>query len=895
MQPSIRDGTRQDIRTDYGFAPRMRVRQSIAVTVPASLRRAGVTAREAEVLDALSARMTNAEIAERLVISVRTVESHVSALLAKLDEPDRRALAVRARSLFQAEPLPLAASLVASTSDRLVGRASELKRLAGLAERTRGAGVRRLALITGEAGIGKTRVAAEAAAGLHAAGAIVVHGRCQQDALIPYQAFLEAARPLGIDEQISRPAAEAGGDARFARYRRFEEFDRLLASQRALVVFVLDDIQWIDPSGLQLLRHVLHHVDRSPALVIATGRPEVANPRQMLAAVLESAQAADALEIIELQGLSLQEAEALAGSFPIVDSGWTRAAWQRTGGNPFLLSELLRHARPEGELPPTARDAIVRRIAGLGPTVFEVLAAAAVFGEVFGHDVVIAALGGDAQAHAAALERAFGAGLVLEDSARRGEYRFAHAIVREALLAITSPSHRSRLHLKVAETLAAHGGPGVASDVARHRHAALPDGDPHRARLAALEGFEHAMSAHAYEVAISLADMALDAIEAGGGSESERADALLRRARAQIKTGDLERGISDCRLVLGLANRHDLPRLRAEAVLGWADASAVWARQPELRAALERVLEEHLDDLALQAQLKARLAQVLYYEDAHERRLQLSRAAVDDARRTNQPHTLASVLATTHSALWEPSQLDQRIGVASQVVDIAVSTGQPELEALGLGWLAVDRLEAGDVRGADSAFERHAVLAERLQQRLALRDVELWAAMRAMLDGRFDDASERVERARDLGETARDPSAETIYWVQRYWLALERGSRADTDDVVGPCTRFVNDNTDVPAWRAAVAMLHARRGDHKAARPHYELLAANGFRTIPRDDVSRRNVRTPERRRASPFAAGCPDALRRSSRPHRPRTGLQGVSPPLLGPSRLDGWADRCG
>jgi DNA-binding CsgD family transcriptional regulator len=812
--------------------------QSVAMDLPAALRVAGVTAREAEVLEALGARLTNAEIADRLFISVRTVESHVSALLRKLGEADRRSLAGRAHGMLEPATVPFPPSLADSRDGPVfVGRADELARLSALAERARVEGVRRGVLLCGEAGIGKTRLAAEIAARSHESGAVVVHGRCQQDALAPYQAFIEAIGPLTVGRgggPLATPVCRSTDDASAARYRQFEQYDHLLTAPAPLVVFVLDDVQWIDPSGLRLLRHVLHHVARSPLLLLATGRPEAVTPRHPLAGVLASGAA---LEVVELAGLSLHEAESLAVSLHYGNAEQARSVWDRTAGNPFLIGELLRHvADVPDAIPPAARDAIVRRVAGLGPATFDVLAAAAVAGETFRAGLVSAALGGDTASHAAALDRAYAAGLVREDPAQRGSYRFVHAIVREALEAVISPSHRSRLHLRIADALEGIG-PMTAPEAAWQRHAALPDGSPDLARRAAMQAFEQAMATLAYEVAATFADLALDAIAAGAGGEPERAATILRRSRARIRAGDLEQGTADCRLALELANRHDLPDVRAQAALAWAEGAPLWGRHPELRAAIEHALARGVADLGLRAELKARLAQLLYYEDQPDQRATLSREAVDDARRSARDGTLASVLATTHVALWDPGHLTERTQVAHEILAIAASAGQPELEVQGLGWLAVDLLEAGDLRRADDAFARHAALARRLPQRLVQRDVELWGAMRAILDGRFAAATEQIERARDLGEAAHDPSTDTIYWVQRYWLAIERDDPADMDAVVEPCEWITAENTDVPAWHAALAMLHTRRGDLAAARRHYEPLTAQGLGSIPRDVV----------------------------------------------------------
>lgn len=504
----------------------------------------------------------------------------------------------------------------------------------------------------------------------------------------------------------------------------------MLASRTEPLLFVLDDVQWADPSELQLLRHLLSHPDRSPLLVVATTRPEGLDPTHPLATVIASADAHHLVDFVVLEGLSQPEVEALAGHLARSPQGRAQRVWERTGGNPFLVWALLGGAGGEEPLPGSARDAIARQVAALGPTVFQVLTGAAVAGEAFRGEVVAAALGGERPNYLAALERAVGAGLVVEDKDRAGHYRFRHAIVRDALSGAITPTRRVDLHLRMAHALQATADPQALPEVARHLHAALPAGDAGAARRAALRAAVQAMERFAYEVAAFCADMALDAIDAGGGDESDRAEARQLRGDAHLKAGDLEQAASDFQASLAVARAGRDQRRCAEAVLGWAASSAVWGRHPQLRAALEELLASDIDDPGLRAQLKAKLAQVLYYEGAPERRAELSRGALEDARASGRSDTVASVLVATHAALWGPQDLDARTAVAQEIVSVARSSSRLELEASGLAWLAADLLEAGDLQGADEAMARHAALAERLHQRLLLRDVELWKGMR---------------------------------------------------------------------------------------------------------------------------------------------------------------------
>ena len=161
-----------------------------------SLRDLGVTRREAEVLDALRADLTNAEIAARLYVSLRTVESHVSTLLRKLGAANRRELVAiaaergdRAGLVRPALPAPL--ELLAD-GRRHVGREAELARLSAVWEQA-ASGQVRVVIVAGEAGIGKSRLVAELAAGVHGRGGRVVLGACFADAAAPYEPFAQCS------------------------------------------------------------------------------------------------------------------------------------------------------------------------------------------------------------------------------------------------------------------------------------------------------------------------------------------------------------------------------------------------------------------------------------------------------------------------------------------------------------------------------------------------------------------------------------------------------------------------------------------------------------------------------------------------------------------------------
>jgi hypothetical protein len=110
--------------------------------------------------------------------------------------------------------------------------------------------------------------------------------------------------------------------------------------------------------------------------------------------------------------------------------------------------------------------------------------------------------------------------------------------------------------------------------------------------------------------------------------------------------------------------------------------------------------------------------------------------------------------------------------------------------------------------------------------------------MRAILDGRFDDAERESSRALLLGERADDPHARMFWWVQRYWLVLERGGpRDELTQLVGVYEELADQYRQVPAWLAKLALLHVRLGDHDRARDLAADLAADRFARLPTDAV----------------------------------------------------------
>jgi DNA-binding SARP family transcriptional activator len=387
-----------------------------------------------------------------------------------------------------------------------VGREAELARLRNL--RSAVSETTRVALIAGEAGSGKTRLAARFAVETAAEGVSVLYGSCGEQELVPLEPFAEALGAHG----------EPGLDAALVE-------ERLTATPGARLVLVLDDLQWADRVTLALLCRILRGPLSSRLLVVATYREDAADAP--LYGALADIRRTCEVERIELGGLGLAEVAALIGSAfeTSAAAAEARTIHNRTGGNPFYVRELARHVaeRPATafvDVPEGIRDVVRARMKGLSAGCPEALGAAAVLGDSFEVAVLTAVTGTDEDEIQRILDEAAEAALVEEVSA--GRYRFAHRLTRDAVYAGLGPTRRTRMHGAAASALAEQHGlePGRRlGEIALHRCEAAGEGG----------------DAEAVDLAAGAASIAMDE------GAYEQAVALLTRALAVVPDGDVER------------------------------------------------------------------------------------------------------------------------------------------------------------------------------------------------------------------------------------------------------------------------------------------------------------------------------------------------------------------
>ncbi|HET6663927.1 MAG TPA: AAA family ATPase, partial [Acidimicrobiales bacterium] len=325
-----------------------------------------------------------------------------------------------------------------------VGRDAELAVL-GAAWDLAAGGARHVVVVTGEAGIGKTRLATEAARRVSAQGGLVLFGRCDQDAIVPYQPIVEAldgyvaATPAyelaALDEaaraelaavlpSLDGPRAAGGGPD--GRSRLFDAVTTLVASAAAdrAVLLVLDDLQWADDDTLLLVRHLLRRAGDAPVLVVAISRDHDVAPGSVLGDVIHALDRDGWVRRLPLRGLEESDVRVLLRQgvpTPRDQVALARRLVAETAGNPFLVTEMLRTPldATDAPIPLSVQELVAGRLARLGGPATELLRTAAVAGTRFELDLVAAAAGLDETATLDGLDAALESGLITEESAER--------------------------------------------------------------------------------------------------------------------------------------------------------------------------------------------------------------------------------------------------------------------------------------------------------------------------------------------------------------------------------------------------------------------------------------------------------------------------------------------
>jgi class 3 adenylate cyclase len=778
--------------------------------------------------------------------------------------------------------IPLPSRLAVRPTVGVVGREAETQAIADAKKRVNGDQVREVLLISGEAGVGKTALVAEAARAACEDGACVLFGHCEEDLATPYQLFAEALnhyvthatedRLLAhVEEQgadlarlvpaLSRRIPELpdskATDADTERFLLFAAVVRLLAraSEDQPVVLVLEDLQWADRGSLLLLRHLIaaEHVMR--VLVIATFRDGELSRTHPLVETLAALHRQSGISRIEMTGLDdmgvLSLMEAAAGQ-AMDDAGvaLAHAVYNETDGNPFFVSEVLRHLSETGAiyqdtagrwtaqgppeqiaLPESVRVVIGARVGRLGPAAEHVLSVAAVIGRDFDLDLLARATGISEEELLDVLDAAAAAALVRELTNAAGRYIFAHALIQHTLYEDLGPTRRAHAHRQVAEALEELCGdrPGTrVGELARHWFSATQPVDLKKAIEYSRQAADAALIGLAPEEALRYYSQALDICSRVDDPDEELGlDLRIGLGTAQRQTGDP--GFRDT--LLHAARRAiaigDTDRLVAATL---ANDRGTFSTVDTIDAEKVEVLEIALDRLPAQRPERALLLAMLCSEQTIgsplDRRKGLADEAIAVAEKSGDDVTIVRVLNHVTLPLAVPSLLRWSLARTSDALVRAQRIGDPLLLCSAASGRRFTAACSGDIVEMDRCFEIKSPLVEQLDQPFLTWVHTLQRTTRALIAGDTNEAEKWATEALQIGIDGGQPDAAVIFGAQFIMVSLWRGTLGDLIPMI---MQAIDDNPGLPVFVAVLALAHSEADHVEESRQLLEGFATGGF------------------------------------------------------------------
>ncbi len=754
-----------------------------------------------------------------------------------------------------------------------VGRQAELKQLlAGLDrafQRTGG-----MFLLSGEPGIGKTRLAEALTVEARRRGAAVFSGRSTQaEGAPPYWPWVQILRSLirDVGEQefgaLAGPrlaqilqlvpelraqfpdAGQASVEDEQARFQTYDSVTQVLldSAMKRPVVLVLDDMHWADAPTLLVLKLLAGDLARSPAMVIVTYRDRELPANNPLRAQLADFVRAGETTEIALTGLNHADVvhlfRALTG-FELGASMVDRLLSQ-TGGNPFFLSELAKSFATEdpdstrwtafdsGDTVPSGVEAVLRRtVEGLSDDCRRMLDVAAVAGQDLQLDLLEAATGTVRSKLLGLVDEAIIKGVATRVD---GGYAFAHGLVRDTVYRRLPTAGRSKLHARIGRVLEqltkGWADPPLAQLAYHFVEASVLDRTLHKKALDyASAAARRALSELAYEEAVRILELALakvDPIEVG-----ERAELLLELGRARYLAGDIGGAMANAAEVSHLAEKLNDSDLLARAALVVRGVGG-----PGLSVEIKRLcaiaMRRPSLDASLRIQVLSQLTVALMQTgDAADERAakEASHEAVRLAERAVDPDVVFAGIHARQMATSGPDGVDERLQLADRTLRLAQETGRSSIAQWGHAWRIDALIQLGRIDQAEVAVAAQASHADQLREPLARWRTFQFRSWLALLRGRFDEAGELAEAARELGRKGHHAPAEFTHLTHLIGKAIFIGGMEPAYQEMG---RFMGmlagPGPEAAAFAAGPLALMGRLED---ARLALRQVAAAGLDTI---------------------------------------------------------------
>jgi DNA-binding SARP family transcriptional activator/tetratricopeptide (TPR) repeat protein len=706
-----------------------------------------------------------------------------------------------------------------------------------------------VALVTGEAGIGKSRLVEEATRDCAARGVAVVWGRASEaggaPAFWPWLQVLRSAADaaarsdlaedagdtgllarlipvLASPTGVARPEALVPADDEGARFRLFDAACRFLLrrAERLPLVVVIEDIQWADESTLLLVEHLTPLLPGSRLLLAATCREVHVDRHHRLTATLAELTRVS-VATVGLRGLEVGEVGELIRSITGDDcpAATVERIASRTNGNPYFVGEIARLG--DERLPPTIAAVVRNHLRSLTDDQFDILSTAALIGREIDPDLVADVAGVSEADVEDALDAAVTANIV--DSPGRS-LRFVHALVREVLVEDVPLHLRRERHRRVARALA--GFDDHRLDQAAHhwfvgaRPADVEEAVPVllRAGSRASSLLAHGEAARHYDHAVSL--LAMDP----SADRRRRCDVLHALGDARMRNGELASGQAPTLEALSIAREMgDGPRL-VRAALAYCGPPRI-SRRDELAASLVHEALRWVDpegQPSVAARLHANLALMPAIEfPAAEH----AARGVALAERTGDPAVLSTALGSQWWRCFDTADVRKAYETGQRQLGAARAAASPELEIdaeinlLETAWYLGDR----DARASGLRAVRR--LAQTLRMPWYEGMAATYEARERIAEGNLADAEAKADPLYDIA-VAEGQNIGGVYGAQQFGIISLQDREAEFEPIVRSMADAVAEellDVDV-AYKAALARHYAEVGRTDDAAGFYRSL-----------------------------------------------------------------------
>jgi tetratricopeptide (TPR) repeat protein/energy-coupling factor transporter ATP-binding protein EcfA2 len=743
-------------------------------------------------------------------------------------------------------PAPAPATPAAPrASAPLVGRAPEREALRAAVEAAAAARPGGLVLVTGEAGIGKTRLLEVLEGEVAARGGRVLRGRAfEAEAVRPYGAWIDALRaaPIGeadlaLRDDLAPLLPELGAAPEGDRNRLFEAVVRLLrrlGDQAPPLAVVIDDLHWLDEASVALLHYVARALAGSRVLLAAAARTEMLPDNRPALRLVRGRQREGAVLEVPVGPLTAEQTAWLVRALaPDVDE---RRVVAESGGHPLFAVEMARALESGGTaLSDSLAGLIADRLARLDEPAGEILPWMAALGRGFDLDLVARASQAAPTTLLAAVESLQRHGVLAAGAGENAAgYDFVHDLVREAAYRRLSAPARRLVHGRIARVLQSRPDPDgtVAGDLARHAHLA---GEHELCARACLRAGERCLRLFAFGEATALSDRGrghareLPAVP-GLGLQVALLRLRVHSALQEDEGARVEAALLD---LVQQAERAQLPEVAQSALDGvtfvhWYTGDLSGAHENALRqAAMARG-----SDSAGAARGLAATARCLAHLERDLTRAEALLAEVDATPAASElmDAVWARGLLLRHQGRYDEAVpwLERALVLGRRAQDrycewdcqarlamIELERGRPQAaleRCLGLAPL-VERLSEGSEpalsaalealarcalgrEGAPAALERALIALRQLDSKWALAYVQTLAAGQDLAQGRPHLARARAEEARAAAEAVKRKSEAALARAVLTRVALAEGDPATAlrhgqavrDDLASPPT-----------------------------------------------------------------------------------------------------------